>query len=73
MPFAKKIGTSITCSDVARSTEKDITDFFEKSACGKAFSDFFINPYCPTPAGVVIPFLFWCEPKKISFHLRIHE
>ena len=27
---------------MARSTEKDITGFLEKSACGKAFSDFFI-------------------------------
>ena len=26
---------------LARSTEKDITGFFEKSACDKAFSDFF--------------------------------
>ena len=26
---------------MARSTEKDITGFFEKSACDKAFSDFF--------------------------------
>ena len=31
---------------LARSTEKDITGFFEKSACDKAFSGFFINPYC---------------------------
>jgi len=29
------------CFFVARSTEKDITGFFEKSACDKAFSDFF--------------------------------
>ena len=28
---------------VARSTEKDITGFFEKAAYGKAFSYFFIN------------------------------
>ena len=28
-------------SFLARSTEKDITGFFEKSACDKAFSDFF--------------------------------
>ena len=27
---------------VARSTKKDITGFFEKAACGKAFSGFFI-------------------------------
>ena len=27
---------------MARSTEKDITGFSEKSACDKAFSDFFI-------------------------------
>lgn len=36
---------------VARSTEKDITGFFEKAACGKAFSAFFINPYCLTCSG----------------------
>jgi len=29
------------CAMLARSTEKDITGFFEKSACDKAFSDFF--------------------------------
>lgn len=37
--------------DLARSTEKDITGFFEKAACGKAFSAFFINPYCLTCSG----------------------
>jgi len=31
---------------MARSTEKDITGFFEKSACDKAFSDFFYNFSC---------------------------
>ncbi len=36
---------------MARSTEKDITGFFEKAACGKAFSAFFINPYCLTCSG----------------------
>ena len=36
---------------LARSTEKDITGFFEKAACGKAFSAFFINPYCLTCSG----------------------
>lgn len=36
---------------LARSTEKDITGFFEKSACGKAFSDFFVNPHCPICSG----------------------
>ena len=34
--FVKKPGENL-----ARSTEKDITGFLEKSACGKAFSDFF--------------------------------
>jgi hypothetical protein len=38
-------------SCLARSTEKDITGFFEKAACGKAFSAFFINPYCLTCSG----------------------
>ena len=36
---------------VARCTEKDITGFFEKSACGKAFSGFFVNPHCPICRG----------------------
>ena len=36
---AVPIGT--TFPFLARSTEKDITGFFEKSACDKAFSDFF--------------------------------
>lgn len=36
---------------LARSTEKDITGFFEKAACGKAFSDFFVNPHCPICMG----------------------
>ena len=36
---------------LARCTEKDITGFFEKSACGKAFSDFFVNPHCPICRG----------------------
>ena len=39
------------CYLLARSTEKDITGFFEKAACGKAFSAFFINPYCLTCSG----------------------
>lgn len=42
---------STTVMDLARSTEKDITGFFEKAACGKAFSAFFINPYCLTCSG----------------------
>lgn len=39
------------CYLLARSTEKDITGFFKKAACGKAFSAFFINPYCLTCSG----------------------
>ena len=49
---------------LARSSEKDITGFFEKSACDKAFSSFFINPYCLTCSGCDT-FSFLCEPKKI--------
>lgn len=34
---------STTVTDLARSTEKDITGFFEKADCSKAFSAFFIK------------------------------
>ena len=50
---------------MARSTEKDITEFLEKSACDKAFSDFFIFFWSLTivVGGLSCP--FHCEPKKI--------
>ena len=59
--FVKKPGENL-----ARSTEKDITGFLEKSACDKAFSDFFIFFL---PSTIVVGGLscsFHCEPKKIS-------
>jgi hypothetical protein len=40
--FIKKaLSVMLSAFQMARSTEKDITGFFEKSACDKAFSDFF--------------------------------
>ena len=58
--FVKKPGENL-----ARSTEKDITGFLGKSACDKAFSDFFISF---SPSSFVVgglSCLFHCEPKKI--------
>lgn len=51
---------------MARSTEKDITGFLGKSACDKAFSDFFIFFWSLTIVVGVLSCLFHCEPKKIS-------
>lgn len=48
---------------VARSTEKDITGFFEKSAYGKAFSYFFINRRCLANR-FVISFVFLMRTEK---------
>ena len=50
---------------MARSTEKDITGFLEKSACDKAFSDFFIFFLPSTIVVRGLSRLFHCEPKKI--------
>jgi len=47
----KALSVMLSAFQMARSTEKDITGFFEKAACGKAFSAFFINPYCLTCSG----------------------
>lgn len=58
--------------DLARCTEKDITGFFEKAACGKAFSDFFVNPHCPICIGWDTFSFFGCEPKKISGNSNIN-
>lgn len=55
---------------MARSTEKDITGFSEKSACDKAFSDFFIF-FLPSSFVVGgLSCLFHFEPKKILFQAR---
>ena len=48
---------------MARSSEKDITGFFEKAACGKAFSSF-LQIRTVSPAGVVMPFLFLGANRK---------
>lgn len=45
---------------------------FEKSACDKAFSSFFINPYCLTCGGCDAISFFGCEPKKISGNSNIN-
>ena len=50
---------------MARSTEKDITGFLGKSACDKAFSDFFIFFLPSTIVVGGLSCLFHCEPKKI--------
>lgn len=55
---------------MARSTEKDITGFFEKAACGKAFSGFFINPYCLTCSGCDTFSFFVRTEKDILIHLK---
>ncbi len=55
---------------VARCTEKDITGFFEKAACGKAFSGFFINPYCLTCSGCDTFSFFERTEKDILIHLK---
>lgn len=55
---------------LARSTEKDITGFFEKAACGKAFSGFFINPYCLTCSGCDTFSFFVRTEKDILIHLK---
>ena len=61
---------STTVTDLARSTEKDITGFFEKAACGKAFSGFFINPYCLTCSGCDTFSFFVRTEKDILIHLK---
>lgn len=58
------------CGFMARSTEKDITGFFEKAACGKAFSGFFINPYCLTCSGCDTFSFFVRTEKDILIHLK---
>ena len=58
------------CYLLARSTEKDITGFFEKAACGKAFSGFFINPYCLTCSGCDTFSFFVRTEKDILIHLK---
>ena len=61
--FEKKPGAIL-----ARSTEKDIAGFLGKSACDKAFSDFFIFflPSTIVVGGISCP--FHCERKR--YHLN---
>lgn len=66
----KKRAGLLTYSFMARSTEKDITGFFEKAACGKAFSGFFINPYCLTCSGCDTFSFFVRTEKDILIHLK---
>ena len=56
---------------MVRLVEKDITGFLEKSACDKAFSDFFISF---SPSSFVVgglSCLFHCELKKISVRIDV--
>ena len=69
-PKKTAVFLSKTAVLVARSTEKDITGFFEKAACGKAFSGFFINPYCLTCSGCDTFSFFVRTEKDILIHLK---
>lgn len=66
----KKRASVLRLPWLARSTEKDITGFFEKSACGKAFSDFFVNPHCPICRGCDTFSFLVRTVKDILIHLK---